>query len=126
MEEVEADVLGTLRVAAERTIVQRNVIRRAAKLPQLDVDRELAREVAVLTRRAQREAASIFADDLRRIHRDTLTEYQTTHDPQFGKSVMSHMILMRIVNQRQQNFLKKVREPNQSGSTNSLSAGGNA
>ena len=87
MEEVEADVLGTLRVAAERTIVQRNVIRRNAKLPQLDVDHELAREVAVLTRRAQREAASIFADDLRRIHHDTLTEYQTTHGPQFGKSI---------------------------------------
>lgn len=104
MEKVEADVLAAMR-AAERTIVQRNVIRHAAKLPQLDVDHELAREVAVLTRRAQREAASIFADDLRRIHRDTLTEYQTTHGPQFGKSVMSHMILMRLVEQRQQDFL---------------------
>ena len=119
MEEVEADVLGTLRVAAERTIVQRNVIRRNAKLPQLDVDHELAREVAVLTRRAQREAASIFADDLRRIHHDTLTEYQTTHGPQFGKSVMSHMILTRLVEQRQQDFLKKLKRKNQTGSTNS-------
>jgi hypothetical protein len=78
-------------------LTKRNAIRRAAKLPPIDVRAEFDHAVAVAE---WREACNRHVADIRRIKNEVIAELRSSRGQDFGHSVGGHWLINHAVTQR--------------------------
>ena len=94
------------RAAVITGLTERNALRKAAKLPLLDLRTEMAFAVEREARRAYAEQCERFDDDRRRIAEDVLAELRITRRQDFPTSMGGRLLVELMSDQRFQAFLE--------------------
>ena len=87
-------------------LTKRNALRKAAKLPLLDLRAELALAVERGAYRDYAEQCEKYEDDRRRITEDVLTELRATRGQDFPSSMGGRLMVEGLSDQRFQAFLE--------------------
>jgi hypothetical protein len=94
------------RAAIFTELTKRNALRKAAKLPLLDLRTEMALAVERDTHRDYVEQCQKYDHDRRRITEDVLTELRATRGQDFPTSMRGRILVEILSDQRFQSFLE--------------------
>jgi len=94
------------RAAIFTALTQRNELRKAAKLPLLDLRTEMALAMQHEAQRVYAEQCEKFDDDRRRIEEDVLRELRTTRDADFPTSMGGKWLVRLMADRRFRAYLE--------------------
>src|ERR1022692_1235635 len=106
------------RAAIFTELTQRNALRREAKLPLLELRREMTLAVERAAHQAYTEECQTYDDERRRIMEDVLSKLRMTRGAGFPSSMGGRMLLRLMTDQRLQAFLEiehGIRKPTMTG-----------